>query len=90
MLRRVHEQRAVGLLYGQRALCIGAVIADSAQCFYELLVARHPAGLARRFNTRSFEMVAGTERRRIERGRPTPQIGDGDTAGRPAAEPSRR
>jgi uncharacterized protein (DUF2236 family) len=25
MLRRVHEQKAVGLMYGQRALCIGAV-----------------------------------------------------------------
>ncbi|HSZ69504.1 MAG TPA: oxygenase MpaB family protein [Solirubrobacteraceae bacterium] len=25
MLRRVHEEKAVGLLYGQRALCIGAV-----------------------------------------------------------------
>jgi uncharacterized protein (DUF2236 family) len=25
LLRRVHEQKAVGLLYGQRALCIGAV-----------------------------------------------------------------
>jgi uncharacterized protein (DUF2236 family) len=25
MLRRVHEERMVGLLYGQRALCIGAV-----------------------------------------------------------------
>jgi uncharacterized protein (DUF2236 family) len=25
LLRRVHEERAVGLLYGQRALCIGAV-----------------------------------------------------------------
>lgn len=25
VLRRVHEQKAVGLLYGQRALCIGAV-----------------------------------------------------------------
>ncbi|HEY1457302.1 MAG TPA: oxygenase MpaB family protein [Solirubrobacteraceae bacterium] len=25
MLRRVHEQRAVGLMYGQRALCVGAV-----------------------------------------------------------------
>ncbi len=25
MLRRVHEERAVGLLYGQRALCVGAV-----------------------------------------------------------------
>src|SRR5437588_13119550 len=26
MLRRVHEERAVGLLYGQRALCIGALM----------------------------------------------------------------
>jgi uncharacterized protein (DUF2236 family) len=25
MLRRVHEERVVGLFYGQRALCIGAV-----------------------------------------------------------------
>jgi uncharacterized protein (DUF2236 family) len=25
MLRRVHEERAVGLLYGQRALCVGAI-----------------------------------------------------------------
>jgi uncharacterized protein (DUF2236 family) len=25
MLRRVHEERAVGLFYGQRALCVGAV-----------------------------------------------------------------
>ncbi len=25
MLRRVMEQKAVGLLYGQRALCIGAL-----------------------------------------------------------------
>ena len=25
MLRRVHEQKAVGLMYGQRALCVGAV-----------------------------------------------------------------
>src|SRR3954471_11263719 len=25
VLRRVHEERAVGLFYGQRALCIGAL-----------------------------------------------------------------
>src|SRR2546425_10877423 len=25
ILRRVHEERVVGLLYGQRALCIGAL-----------------------------------------------------------------
>jgi uncharacterized protein (DUF2236 family) len=33
-----------------------------------------PAPLARGWNTRSFDMVARTERRRIERGEPTPQI----------------
>jgi uncharacterized protein (DUF2236 family) len=26
VLKRVHEERMVGLLYGQRALCIGAVM----------------------------------------------------------------
>jgi uncharacterized protein (DUF2236 family) len=33
-----------------------------------------PAALAQGYNTRSFEGVARTERRRIERGRPTPQV----------------
>ncbi len=33
-----------------------------------------PARVLRGSNTRSFEMVAATERRRIERGRPTPQL----------------
>lgn len=33
-----------------------------------------PAGVRRGGNTRSFEMVAATERRRIERGQPTPQL----------------
>ncbi len=33
-----------------------------------------PAPLARGYNTRSFEGVARTERRRIERGQPTPQV----------------
>jgi uncharacterized protein (DUF2236 family) len=35
-----------------------------------------PAPLARGWNTRSFEGVARTERRRIDRGLPTPQIRD--------------
>jgi uncharacterized protein (DUF2236 family) len=35
-----------------------------------------PRRLARGWNTRSFEMVASTERSRIERGRPTPQVRD--------------
>ncbi len=33
-----------------------------------------PAGVRRGGNTRSFAMVAATERRRIERGEPTPQL----------------
>jgi uncharacterized protein (DUF2236 family) len=35
-----------------------------------------PSALARGYNTRSFAMVARTERRRIERGQPTPQVSD--------------
>jgi len=35
-----------------------------------------PPAMARGWNTRSFDMVARTERRRIERGEPTPQIRD--------------
>ena len=35
-----------------------------------------PRRLARGWNTRSFDMVASTERSRIERGRPTPQVRD--------------
>jgi uncharacterized protein (DUF2236 family) len=33
-----------------------------------------PGPLARGYNTRSFQLVAETERRRVERGQPTPQI----------------
>jgi uncharacterized protein (DUF2236 family) len=36
-----------------------------------------PAPLARGWNTRSFDGVARTERRRIERGLPTPRVGGG-------------
>ena len=45
-----------------------------------------PGPLARGWNTRSFDGVARTERRRIEQGKPTPQIReDGAPAGIPAA-----
>jgi uncharacterized protein (DUF2236 family) len=40
-----------------------------------------PAPFARGWNTRSFDMVARTERRRIERGEPTPQIRADQPAG---------
>jgi uncharacterized protein (DUF2236 family) len=40
-----------------------------------------PASLARGYNTSSFDRVARTERWRIERGRPTPQLRDGEPVG---------
>ncbi len=40
-----------------------------------------PGPLARGYNTRSFERVARTERWRIEHGRPTPQVRDGEPVG---------
>lgn len=40
-----------------------------------------PLSLARGYNTRSFERVARTERWRIEHGRPTPQVRDGEPVG---------
>jgi uncharacterized protein (DUF2236 family) len=40
-----------------------------------------PASLARGYNTSSFDRVTRTERWRIERGRPTPQLRDGEPVG---------
>ncbi len=40
-----------------------------------------PGPLTRGWNTKSFELVARTERRRIERGRPTPQVRDDGAVG---------
>ena len=40
-----------------------------------------PGPLRRGWNKRSFDLVARTERRRIERGRPTPQVRDDGPAG---------
>jgi uncharacterized protein (DUF2236 family) len=49
-----------------------------------------PAPLARGWNTRSFDMVARTERWRIEHGRPTPQVLDDRPVGiRRLPEPAR-
>jgi uncharacterized protein (DUF2236 family) len=59
-----------GLSYGQRqhaAFRAGVAALRTAR-----RVA--PAPLTRGYNTRSFELVAKTERRRVARGQPTPQI----------------
>jgi uncharacterized protein (DUF2236 family) len=51
-----------------------------------------PGGLARGWNTRSFELVARTERRRVEHGKPTPQVRDDGPVGirLPDADAERR
>ncbi|HTX45788.1 MAG TPA: oxygenase MpaB family protein [Solirubrobacteraceae bacterium] len=59
-----------GLPYGRReqaAFRAGVVLMRSARRML-------PPPLARGYNTRSFELVAKTERRRVARGEPTPQI----------------
>lgn len=49
-----------------------------------------PEPLARGHNTRSFDGVARTERRRIERGQPTPQIREDGSAGITLSGPRER
>ncbi len=59
-----------GLTYGRReqsAFRAGVALIRSARRVT-------PAPLTRGYNTRSFELVAKTERRRVARGEPTPQI----------------
>jgi ER-bound oxygenase mpaB/B'/Rubber oxygenase, catalytic domain len=94
MLRRVHEQRAVGLFYGQRALCVGAIkpltyvgtsththgrstpfrrISHTGEMFETVFFGTR-AQADRVLAASEFRMVAETERRRIARGQPTPQL----------------
>ncbi len=59
MLRRVHEHRAVGLLYGQRALCIGALmplnyVGTSEHSSARLTPFRRPAHTGKAFETIYF------------------------------------
>jgi uncharacterized protein (DUF2236 family) len=50
-----------------------------------------PGAVRRGYNTRSFDMVALTERRRIEQGKPTPQLrDDGPATARRVRERERR
>jgi uncharacterized protein (DUF2236 family) len=66
-----------GLPYGRReqaAFRAGVTLMRSARRMM-------PLPLARGYNTRSFELVAKTERRRVARGEPTPQILSGGPAG---------
>src|SRR5581483_10508427 len=59
MLRRVHEHRAVGLMYGQRALCIGALmplnyVGTSEHSYAKLTPFRRLAHTGKAFETIYF------------------------------------
>src|SRR5947209_16072295 len=67
MLRRVHEQRAVGLFYGQRALCIGALhplnyVGTSLHSRGKLEPFRRLAATAKTFETIFFGTRAEADR----------------------------
>jgi len=73
--RRVRELYGLSYSPGQAAAFASAARAIRAMRRIT------PAPLARGYNTRSFDGVARTERRRIERGRPTPQVREDGPAG---------
>ena len=61
-------------LYGLRFAGVQRLAFDAAVQAIRAARRLTPAPLARGYNTRSFDGVARTERRRIERGVPTPQV----------------
>ena len=79
--KRVHDLLMLGSLPRRVRELYGLSFARRQQLAFAAAVrgvrgARRltPASLARGYNTRSFDGVARTERRRIERGVPTPQV----------------
>ena len=91
--KRVHDLLMLGSLPARVRELYGLSYTARDQLAFKLAVravrvARRltPGPLARGGNTRSFDGVAREERRRIEQGRPTPQIlDDGTTTGIPGA-----
>jgi uncharacterized protein (DUF2236 family) len=84
--KRVHDLLMLGSLPARVRELYGLPFGARQQLGFELAVravrtARRltPAPLARGGNTRSFDGVAREERRRIEQGKPTPQIRDDGT-----------
>ena len=73
--RRVRE--IYGLPYSQRQRLAFDAVVRAVRSARRLT----PRPLAIGWNTRSFDLVARTERRRIEQGRPTPQVRDEGPAG---------
>ena len=85
--KRVHDLLMLGSLPARVRELYGLPYDARQQLAFELAVRavrtarrRTPAPLARGGNTRSFDGVAREERRRIEQGKPTPQIRDDGTA----------
>jgi uncharacterized protein (DUF2236 family) len=66
--RRVRE--FYGLSWSRREQLAFDAVTDAMRTGRTLA----PPRLTRGYNTRSFNLVAATERRRVERGRPTPQV----------------
>jgi uncharacterized protein (DUF2236 family) len=91
--KRVHDLLMLGSLPARVRELYGLEYSPRQRLAFEAAVrairaARRltPGPLARGWNTRSFDGVARTERRRIESGKPTPQIlEDGTPAGIPGA-----
>lgn len=81
--RRVRE--LYGLTYSPRQRTLFGATVQAIRAARRLT----PAPLARGYNTRSFEGVAQTERRRTERGLPTPQVREEGPGVRERAEASR-
>lgn len=81
--KRVHDLLMLGSLPRRARELYGLCFGESQKAAFAATVrairtARRltPAALARGYNTRSFDGVARTERRRIERGEPTPQLSE--------------
>jgi uncharacterized protein (DUF2236 family) len=79
--KRVHDLIMLGSLPPRVREMYGLSYTARQQAAFRAAVAAMRAGrrampsvVARGYNTRSFQLVADTERRRVERGQPTPQI----------------
>lgn len=95
--KRVHDLVMLGSLpprvrelYGLRFTAAQAIALRVATRAIRAALPLAPRTVRRGRNTRSFDMVARTEQRRIRSGRPTPQVRDDDVDGAGAARETTR
>ncbi len=93
MLRRVHEEHLVGLLYGQRALCIGALaplnyVGTSEHSYAKLTPFKRLAHTGKAFEPIFFGSRAEADRV-LSYVEPAPPPGQGSAAGGRRAVPGR-